>query len=108
MRLGSRARSHSSFSSSFADVYVRVQTVDVIRIAEQLRGPLSVQRIFGRFGENIIWYKSYIALRGEKRIPRKCMGSSFNTACYYHGQDGVEFGLSSQEEICTAFVFYFP
>jgi hypothetical protein len=46
--------------------------VSILRIAEQLRRPLSVQRIFGRFGENILWYTlRYIILRGgENRITR--------------------------------------
>jgi hypothetical protein len=46
--------------------------VSILRIAEQLRRPLSVQRIFGRFGENILWYTlRYIILRGGKnRITR--------------------------------------
>jgi hypothetical protein len=35
-------------------------------------------------------------------------GDGFNTVCYYRGQDGEEFGRSSQNEMCIAFVFYFP
>ncbi|EJK46452.1 ascorbate-dependent monooxygenase [Thalassiosira oceanica] len=33
-------------------------------------------------------------------------GDSFKTTCYY--RDGVRFGLSSQEEMCIAFVLYYP
>lgn len=33
-------------------------------------------------------------------------GDSFRTSCYY--RDGAEFGLSSQEEMCIAFVMYYP
>lgn len=35
-------------------------------------------------------------------------GDSFNTVCYYRSQDDETFGLSSQQEICIAFVYYFP
>jgi hypothetical protein len=35
-------------------------------------------------------------------------GDGFNTVCYYRGQDGAEFGRSSQNEMCIAFVLYFP
>lgn len=33
-------------------------------------------------------------------------GDSFRTTCYY--RDGTEFGLSSSEEMCVAFVLYYP
>lgn len=33
-------------------------------------------------------------------------GDSFRTKCYY--QDGTEFGLSSQEEMCQVFIMYYP
>jgi hypothetical protein len=33
-------------------------------------------------------------------------GDSFNTVCYY--QDGAEFGRSSQQEMCIAFIRYYP
>jgi hypothetical protein len=33
-------------------------------------------------------------------------GDSFRTSCYY--RDGASFGLSSQEEMCIAFVMYYP
>jgi hypothetical protein len=33
-------------------------------------------------------------------------GDSFRTSCYY--RDGATFGLSSQEEMCIAFVLYYP
>jgi hypothetical protein len=35
-------------------------------------------------------------------------GDSFNTVCYYRGQDGEDFGFSSKNEMCIAFVWYFP
>jgi hypothetical protein len=35
-------------------------------------------------------------------------GDSFNTVCYYRSQDGAEFGLSSQQEMCIAFITYYP
>lgn len=33
-------------------------------------------------------------------------GDSFRTTCYY--RDGTEFGSSSQEEMCIAFLMYYP
>jgi hypothetical protein len=33
-------------------------------------------------------------------------GDSFRTSCYY--RDGDSFGLSSQEEMCIAYVLYYP
>jgi len=33
-------------------------------------------------------------------------GSSFKTSCYY--RDGAEFGLSSQQEMCIAYILYYP
>lgn len=33
-------------------------------------------------------------------------GDSFKTTCYY--RDGTAFGLSSQEEMCIAFLLYYP
>ena len=33
-------------------------------------------------------------------------GDSFRTTCYY--RDGTEFGSSSQEEMCIAFLLYYP
>jgi len=33
-------------------------------------------------------------------------GDTFRTSCYY--RDGAEFGLSSQQEMCIAFVMYYP
>lgn len=33
-------------------------------------------------------------------------GDAFRTSCYY--RDGNDFGLSSQEEMCVAFVMYYP
>ncbi|CAJ1960438.1 unnamed protein product [Cylindrotheca closterium] len=33
-------------------------------------------------------------------------GDAFRTSCYY--RDGAEFGLSSQEEMCIAYVLYYP
>jgi hypothetical protein len=33
-------------------------------------------------------------------------GDAFRTSCYY--RDGAEFGLSSQEEMCIAYVMYYP
>ena len=33
-------------------------------------------------------------------------GDSFRTTCYY--KDGSKFGLSSQEEMCIAFLMYYP
>merc|ERR1719389_288920 len=33
-------------------------------------------------------------------------GDSFRTTCYY--RDGTTFGLGSQEEMCIAFVMYYP
>ena len=33
-------------------------------------------------------------------------GDSFKTTCYY--RDGVRFGTSSQEEMCIAFILYYP
>jgi len=33
-------------------------------------------------------------------------GDSFRTTCYY--RDGASFGLSSQEEMCIAFIMYYP
>ncbi|KAG7354015.1 copper type II ascorbate-dependent monooxygenase [Nitzschia inconspicua] len=33
-------------------------------------------------------------------------GDSFKTTCYY--RDGTEFGLSSQQEMCVAFLLYYP
>jgi hypothetical protein len=35
-------------------------------------------------------------------------GDSFNTVCYYRGQDGEEFGMPTRDEMCIAFIFYFP
>lgn len=35
-------------------------------------------------------------------------GDSFNTACYYRTSGDETFGLSSQEEMCMAFIFYYP
>lgn len=33
-------------------------------------------------------------------------GDAFRTSCYY--RDGAEFGVSSQEEMCIAYVMYYP
>jgi hypothetical protein len=33
-------------------------------------------------------------------------GDSFRTSCYY--RDGASFGISSQEEMCIAYVLYYP
>mmetsp|Transcript_4379 Transcript_4379/g.10298 ORF Transcript_4379/g.10298 Transcript_4379/m.10298 type:complete len:171 (-) Transcript_4379:157-669(-) len=33
-------------------------------------------------------------------------GDAFRTSCYY--RDGADFGLSSQEEMCIAYVMYYP
>jgi hypothetical protein len=33
-------------------------------------------------------------------------GDSFRTSCYY--RDGAKFGISSQEEMCIAYVMYYP
>lgn len=33
-------------------------------------------------------------------------GDSFRTTCYY--KDGSAFGLSSQEEMCIAYIMYYP
>jgi hypothetical protein len=35
-------------------------------------------------------------------------GDSFNTVCYYRSQNGAEFGYSSQQEMCIAFIQYYP
>jgi len=35
-------------------------------------------------------------------------GDSFNTVCYYQSDGNKVFGLSSQEEMCIAFLYYFP
>jgi hypothetical protein len=34
-------------------------------------------------------------------------GDGFRTSCYYNG-DGRKFGLGSDEEMCMAFVYYYP
>jgi len=35
-------------------------------------------------------------------------GDGFKTVCHYRSQDDVAFGLSSQDEMCIAFLFYYP
>lgn len=35
-------------------------------------------------------------------------GDAFRTTCDFEANDGVVFGLASQEEMCIAFLFYFP
>jgi hypothetical protein len=35
-------------------------------------------------------------------------GDSFNTVCYYRGQNSETFGISSQDEMCIAFIYYYP
>jgi hypothetical protein len=35
-------------------------------------------------------------------------GDSFNTECFYRSQEGAEFGLSSQQEMCVFFIMYYP
>jgi hypothetical protein len=35
-------------------------------------------------------------------------GDGFNTVCYYRSQDGAEFGLSSEQEMCIVFIQYYP
>jgi hypothetical protein len=35
-------------------------------------------------------------------------GDGFKTSCYYNGDDSSEFGLSSKQEMCIAFLYYHP
>lgn len=35
-------------------------------------------------------------------------GDSFRTTCYYRTENDTKFGLSSQDEMCIAFLFYYP
>ena len=35
-------------------------------------------------------------------------GDSFRTSCYFNANDDTVFGLSSSEEMCMAFLYYFP
>jgi hypothetical protein len=35
-------------------------------------------------------------------------GDSFRTTCHYDSEDDLEFGLSSIQEMCIAYVFYYP
>lgn len=35
-------------------------------------------------------------------------GDEFKTSCFYKGNTDTVFGISSQEEMCIAFLFYFP
>lgn len=35
-------------------------------------------------------------------------GDSFRTSCYYRESSSTNFGLGSDEEMCIAFIFYFP
>eukprot|EP00980_Cylindrotheca_fusiformis_P021251 scaffold8177_cov106-Cylindrotheca_fusiformis.AAC.3 len=48
--------------------------------------------------------------QGTYRVPQEAFevssGDSFRTSCYY--RDGTPFGLSSQEEMCIAYVMYYP
>lgn len=48
--------------------------------------------------------------QGTFRVPQRQYqffpGDSFRTTCYY--RDGGKFGLSSSEEMCIAFVLYYP
>ena len=44
----------------------------------------------------------HVAQESYKVMP----GDSFRTACYY--KDGTTFGLASQEEMCIAYIMYYP
>ena len=35
-------------------------------------------------------------------------GDSFRTTCYYQANDSTRFGLASSDEMCIAFLFYYP
>ncbi|CAB9521436.1 DBH-like monooxygenase protein 1 [Seminavis robusta] len=35
-------------------------------------------------------------------------GDSFRTSCFYRGNQDTVFGLASQEEMCMAFLYYYP
>ena len=35
-------------------------------------------------------------------------GDTFRTTCYYRADNDAKFGLSSQDEMCIAFLFYYP
>lgn len=35
-------------------------------------------------------------------------GDSFRTSCYFNANEDTVFGLSSQEEMCMAFLYYYP
>ena len=48
---------------------------------------------------------SYSVIQEPYTIQR---GDSFQTRCFYNSQQGERFGLSSQEEMCMAFLFYYP
>lgn len=48
--------------------------------------------------------------QGSFRVPQSSYqilpGDSFRTTCYY--RDGTQFGMSSSEEMCVAFILYYP
>jgi len=48
--------------------------------------------------------------QGNFQVPQDAYnilpGDGFRTTCYY--RDGTEFGLASQEEMCIAFIMYYP
>ena len=35
-------------------------------------------------------------------------GDSFRTSCYYRGKSDTTFGISSREEMCISFLYYYP
>ncbi len=48
--------------------------------------------------------------KGAFRTPQKSYqvlpGDSFRTTCYY--KDGVKFGIGAEDEMCIAFILYYP
>ena len=50
--------------------------------------------------------------QGNAAVPQQPFeivpGDSFRTSCYYRVSSGTTFGLGSQEEMCIAFMFYYP
>jgi len=84
--------------------YLHMHAVGARMTNEQIRNDDVV-----RTASTEVWEFNANGNIATKQEPYQLLpGDSFRTKCYYNGNSDSVFGLASQEEMCIAFLYYYP
>lgn len=57
---------------------------------------------------NLNYFCWWVSLARPQEPYQVRKGDSFKTTCFYDSEFGTSFGLESDQEMCSAFILYFP